>query len=246
MTPLDVPESADDAPVRRRRRAAPAGATGTGAVSPGAGPSIGPPDAGAGREVRAGRRGSTRAALVRCGTQILTERGFLAMGIDEVLKKVGVPKGSFYHYFDSKQAFGEAVIDDYAQYFYARLDCTLGDTGRPPLERLAAFVEEAQRGMARHRFQRGCLIGNLGQEVGVLGETFRGRLESVLLAWQARTAVCLREAVVAGDVSTAIDVEEIAEFFWIGWEGAVLRARLARDSAPMALFSRVFFARVLG
>jgi AcrR family transcriptional regulator len=72
------------------------------------------------RSQRALSRGDTRRALVWCGTELLTERGFQVTGIDEVLKRVGVPKGSFYHFFASKHAFGEAVIQNYVEYYAAR------------------------------------------------------------------------------------------------------------------------------
>src|SRR5574343_599729 len=64
----------------------------------------------------------TRELLLRAGLEVLTEKGFAATGIDEVLKRVGVPKGSFYHYFDSKEAFGAALIDRYASYFALKLE----------------------------------------------------------------------------------------------------------------------------
>src|SRR5512141_1846407 len=60
------------------------------------------------RGERAVERGDTKRALVWCGTELLTERGFQVTGIDEVLKRVGVPKGSFYHFFANKHEFGEA------------------------------------------------------------------------------------------------------------------------------------------
>ncbi|WP_163144219.1 TetR/AcrR family transcriptional regulator, partial [Arhodomonas sp. KWT] len=104
----------------------------------------------------------TREALIRSGTAVLTEQGFTATGIDGILRRVGVPKGSFYHYFDSKEAFGRAVLADYAAYFAGKLDRWLLDGSTPPLDRLAAFVDDAKAGMARHGFRRGCLVGNLG------------------------------------------------------------------------------------
>ena len=72
----------------------------------------------------------TRDALVRCGTEILTEQGFLSTGIDTVLSRVGVPKGSFYHYFQSKEDFGHAVLENYAGYFARKLDRCLLDASR--------------------------------------------------------------------------------------------------------------------
>ena len=194
---------------------------------------------------RATQRLDTRTALIRCGTALCTERGFQVSGINELLQHVGAPKGSFYHFFPSKHEFGEAVIDNYASYFQRKLDRLLSDTSRPPLERLAGFVEEAQRGMAKFHFQRGCLVGNLGQEIGGLNDNFRSRLEAVLLSWEHRTADCLREAIKAGDLDPKTDPNALANFFWIGWEGAILRAKLTRSVAPMQLFAELFFKKVL-
>ena len=197
------------------------------------------------RKTRAKKRIDTRTALIRLGTEMCTERGFQVTGIDEVLKRVGVPKGSFYHFFSSKREFGEAVIENYAKYFARKLDRILGDVNRRPLERLAAFTREAQQGVAKYRFRRGCLVGNLGQELGGLDDVFRHRLEAVLLSWQRRTAQCLADALASGELPAGSDVNRLAEFFWIGWEGAILRAKLSRSTAPMEHFAEIFFAKVL-
>lgn len=184
----------------------------------------------------------TRAALIRCGMEILTEQGFMTTGIDMVLKRVGVPKGSFYHYFDSKEAFGQAVLESYAGYFAHKLDRWFLQEAVPPLQRLGNFVEDAKAGMARHQFCRGCLVGNLGQEVAILPESFRLQLEATLCTWQVRLARLLRKAQEAGELAAEADCEALAAFFWIGWEGAVQRARLTRDNVPLEVFFKGFLA----
>ncbi|MFC5698919.1 TetR/AcrR family transcriptional regulator [Pseudomonas sp. GCM10022186] len=184
----------------------------------------------------------TRAALIRCGMEILTEQGFVATGIDRVLKRVGVPKGSFYHYFDSKEDFGQAVLESYASYFAHKLDRWLLQDEVPPLQRLRNFVEDAKSGMARHQFCRGCLVGNLGQEVAILPESFRLLLEATLCSWQERLARCLRDAQSAGELAAEADCEALSAFFWIGWEGAVQRSRLTRDNVPLDIFFEGFLA----
>jgi TetR/AcrR family transcriptional repressor of nem operon len=204
-----------------------------------------PPTTRVSHKERAAMRLDTRTELVRCGVELCTEKGFQVSGINDLLQRVGAPKGSFYHYFASKHEFGEAVIDAYAEYFARKLSRHLDDNTRRPLARLADFVEEAQKGMARFAFKRGCLVGNLGQELSGLNEDFRIRLEAVLRSWERRTAECLREAVEAGDLSAECDPEMLAHFFWIGWEGAILRAKLTKSAAPMQLFADTFFGKVL-
>lgn len=184
----------------------------------------------------------TRELLLRAGLEVLTEKGFSSTGIDEILKRVGVPKGSFYHYFDSKEAFGAALIERYARYFAYKLERHFGDSSKQPLARLWAFVEDARTGMARHEFRRGCLIGNLGQEMAALPESYRASLIAVFHDWESRLARCLEAAQHRGEIPAAVDCEQAAAFFWIGWEGAVLRAKLERSDKALELFARGFFA----
>jgi TetR/AcrR family transcriptional repressor of nem operon len=184
----------------------------------------------------------TRVALIRGGTAILTEQGFTASGIDGILKQVGIPKGSFYYYFDSKEAFGREIIEYYGRYFARKLDRCLLDESLAPLARLQAFIDDAARGMAKYDFKRGCLVGNLGQEINVLPQGYRQQLSDILIEWQQRVARCLGLARDNGQLSAQADCDALADYFWIGWEGAVMRARLAKSAHPLARFAQGFFA----
>lgn len=189
--------------------------------------------------------GATRDQLLRVGVSILTEKGFSAVGLEEILAAASVPKGSFYYYFDSKEAFGLALIDSYADYFGRKLHHWFEVAALSPLEGLRAFIADARDGMARFEFRRGCLVGNLGQEMGVLPESYRQRISQVFTDWETRTARCLRAARAAGEIPPDTDCDGLAVFFWIGWEGAVLRAKLDRNADALDAFANGFF-RLLG
>ena len=197
-----------------------------------------------GRPPKDGGQAAVRERLIRKGIELLTEHGYASTGLDKTLKAVGVPKGSFYHYFKNKDDFGQAVIAGYAAYYAAKLDKSLLDERVPPLTRLQNFVDDAKAGMKRHDFRRGCLIGNLGQELGGTHDVFRAQLETVFLDWQSRIEACLIAAQDAGEVSKRADCAELAAFFWIGWEGAILRAKLVRSNQPLDLFATAFFAQL--
>jgi len=189
----------------------------------------------------AGGYSETRDALVRAGVAALTEKGFSATGIEEILQGLNVPKGSFYHYFGSKEAYGSELIGSYAAYFAKRLNTVFLDESRTPLDRLREFVSVADAGMARFGYTRGCLVGNLGQEMNALPESFRAQLVNVFSDWQRLTAECLRRAIAAGQIAPTLDCDQLAAFFWIGWEGAVLRAKLERNGEPLRTFAAGFF-----
>lgn len=185
---------------------------------------------------------SARDVLIRSGMELLTERGFSATGLDAVLKRATVPKGSFYHYFSSKEEFGRCVMAAYDAYFLQKLDRWLGDRHREPLDRIRDFIDDARAGMARHRYTRGCLVGNLSQELEALPALYRELLGNILQGWQGRVAACLREAGINGALAPHADFDALAEYFWIGWEGAVMRARLTRSPGPLDVFATMFLS----
>ncbi len=189
----------------------------------------------------AGLHNETRASLLRAGIELLTEKGFSSTGLDEILKRVSVPKGSFYHYFKSKDDFGCALITQYDTYFAHKLDRFFLDEALPPLQRIQAFTRDAEAGMARHQFKRGCLIGNLGQEMGTLPDHFRAQIKDVFQRWEQKLEHCLLEAKAAKQIPDNSDCRMLSEIFWIGWEGAVLRAKLELNADALQAFSDFYF-----
>lgn len=188
----------------------------------------------------------TRETLLRAGMELLSCQGFGPTGLELIVRRAAVPKGSFYHFFQSKEDFGLAVLTAYDAYFVKRLDRLLIESPQPALDRLALFMDDAQARMLKDDFKRGCLVGNLGQEVTTLPDSFRDRLEDVLEGWQRRVATCID---LAGEDATAVagvGSSELAALFWNSWEGAVLRARLRRSVDPMRLFSRHFLSILRG
>lgn len=181
-----------------------------------------------------------RRKLIRAGLEHLTEKGYSAVGIDEILAAARVPKGSFYHQFRGKADFGLALVTAYDAYFITQLDRAFLDEEHAPLDRLRIFTERAEAGMARHGFRRGCLVGNLGQEMGALPDEFRAALTAVLKGWQGRTARLLSLAQAQGAIAPHHDPAALAETFWIGWEGAVLRAKLELRPDPLRRFAGMF------
>lgn len=188
----------------------------------------------------------TRQALIAVGLAALTEKGYSYTGLDEILRQAGVPKGSFYHYFENKEAFGRALIEAYGLFFANKLERSLSDSSLGPLARIQAFVDDAKDGMRRFDYRRGCLIGNLGQEMAALPEGFRSLLKEVFRDWEKRISRVLEEARQAGDVPSQLVPEQMAQFFWIGWEGAVLRAKLEQSPQPLDQFAEGFMALVRG
>ena len=189
-----------------------------------------------------GKLFQTREMLLGVSMEALTERGFSGVGIDAILRRADVPKGSFYNYFRSKEALGTELIARFAAYVSLKMERCLADETLTPLRRLRVFTEDVRHGMVRENFRYGCLVGKLAQEVNSLPGSFREQLAEVFAQWEERFAKGLKAARDAGEISPALDCERAAAFFWFGWEGALQRANLILRPEPIDIFLEEYFA----
>jgi TetR/AcrR family transcriptional regulator, transcriptional repressor for nem operon len=201
---------------------------------------------------------STRERLIAVGLHKVLEGGWSATSIDVVLRECDVPKGSFYHYFASKEAFGYALLESYQAFFMQRLNKWFVDQPTDGLGQLQAamdgFLADSIAGIERYGYRRGCLVGALGQEVAGLHEGFRHKLVESLQYWDKTLAGALfncassyqsnsskspKNSKATGLLQiqnapqnapqTMQECEKLAQEFWALWEGAVLRSLLAQN-----------------
>jgi TetR/AcrR family transcriptional repressor of nem operon len=182
------------------------------------------------------RRDENRNRLLRTGADLLSRQSYAATGVDNVIQQAGLTKGTFYHYFKSKERFALEVVQLYAEHFDRKLDRYLIHSEAAPLNRLIAYVRDAVTAMDRDRYARGCLVGNLTQELGANVPLLASALELAFEGWQKRVADCLSLACERGDIKAASDPESLAMLFWAGWEGALLRAKLMQQRKPIDVF----------
>lgn len=185
----------------------------------------------------------TKQRLLLTGLQLMLVRGYSALGIQELLDETGVPKGSFYHHFASKEEFALQAVDLYTANVHAALDDTLLDRTRPPLERVRRFFDGVIRSYAAEGFL-GCFFGALGQELSGASELFRLKIEGCLSGIIARIAVCLEEARGRGELPFCTDATQMANVLVDAWEGAALRSRLSRSGEPLEAVLDFYFAAV--
>lgn len=174
----------------------------------------------------------TQQQLLERGMAMLLRQGYHNLGIAALLEATQIPKGSFYHHFESKEDFGLQVIDLYLKEVHAGLDQFLGDESLPPLQRVRRFFE-ATAEKYRAEGYLGCLLGGLGQELSGVSEAFRRKVEQCFSEIARRIAGCLEEAIERGDLPKETDPKKTAELLVNCWEGAALRTRLRRDPAPL-------------
>lgn len=183
---------------------------------------------------------TSRERLLEIGLALLLEHGYNDLGIQTLLQHAGVPRGSFYHHFASKEAFALEVVDRYMREVHDGLDLCLSDRSRPPLQRVRHFFELSSE-KYRSEGYLGCLLGGLGQELSGVSEVFRKRIDACLGAIGDRLAECFAEARERGELPAATAPREMADLLVNCWEGAALRSRLRRDPAPLTQVLDFYF-----
>ena len=188
---------------------------------------------------------SAKNKILEHAAQIIHRKGFNNTGIQEILESAGVPKGSFYFYFKSKEDLGLALVDHFAEGFGSMWRSILGDSQTRYIKRLERFFEEGRIRYEQNEWKAGCPIGNLTQEMGILNEAFQAKLNKVFNNMKNAISACLTQAQVEGDISPALDPDATADFILNSWEGALLRMKAEGHTGPLVLFQKMIFDLVL-
>ncbi len=174
----------------------------------------------------------TRTHLLAVGRGLAAQRGFTAVGLQELLKAAEVPKGSFYHYFPSKEAYGCALLESFVEGYKADLTQTLDNTALSAKDRLLAYFSDWRLKQCSSRAEDRCLVVKLSAEVADLSPGMSAVLRDGIDAIVAKLAAVLRQGAAEGSIGATDDPEALATTFYQIWLGASLMASLARDDAP--------------
>jgi TetR/AcrR family transcriptional repressor of nem operon len=184
---------------------------------------------------------NTRDHLLQVGLRHIHSMGYASTGIKEILDDADVPKGSFYHYFRSKEAFTEEVLKLYVQGEVERCEKIFSDGSVAPLKRLRRYFEELIRVYGQTAPVSGCLLGNLSLEMADRSEPLQSLLHLSFAGWQTAIARVLREAVVRGDLLKSSKPEELASFLVNSYEGALVRSKADRSNKALENFLHFAF-----
>ena len=186
---------------------------------------------------------TTHEKLLQVGLEHFWLKGYHDTGIKDVLVQAGVPKGSFYHHFESKESFAKEVVALYMEGGMKQLEENLEDESLgTPSQRLRrhfqAMVDEVK---ARKGFERGCLVGNLSQELGDVSPGFAVVLSSCFAEMSEALLPTVRAAQEAGELPLKPSAEAWINFVLNSWQGALLRAKVSQSGQPLDDFMAFVF-----
>jgi TetR/AcrR family transcriptional repressor of nem operon len=182
-----------------------------------------------------------RERLLEAGVRMFSKSGFNGCSVQDITESAGVPKGSFYNHFDSKEALGVDAL----RHYWADGACdrlaVLTEPGSSPLERLRLYFEQGTAEIIAMGYNCGCLIGNMSAELSDHSPVISAELAAICESWSRRLGDCIREAQACGEISSGPDPDMLATFALNAWEGAILRARIEKDERPLRQFIEMIF-----
>lgn len=184
------------------------------------------------------RESPTRKVLISEGLKALLAHGYDGVGIGTVLAAAGVPKGSFYHFFRSKEDFACALLDAYEAHYAQSRDEILDDPTHPPLTRLRLYFEARLEEVEAGPSHGGCLYGVLSQTAATRGPELRQKLSDCFDKWQQGLTAVLEEARDGGDLPRDLDTAAAAAFLIEAYEGAMVRMKADQTPAALDRFRR--------
>tara|TARA_R110001592_G_scaffold357416_1_gene660493 strand:+ start:50868 stop:51470 length:603 start_codon:yes stop_codon:yes gene_type:complete len=174
-----------------------------------------------------------RGHILETAQVIISGKGFSAVGLNEILQASRVPKGSFYHYFRSKEAFGEELLKSYFTDYQASLEVRLLCPGLSGAERLMSYWESWLETQLACDPKGKCLAVKLAAEVSDLSEAMRVVLQQGTDRVIQRLAQAVEDGIADGSLSAHLDAKTTASTLYHLWLGASLRAKITRDREPM-------------
>ncbi|MFD9127017.1 TetR family transcriptional regulator C-terminal domain-containing protein [Kitasatospora sp. NPDC059571] len=181
-------------------------------------------------------RPSKREQLIDAAYDHFHEHGFNGSGVKDITDAAGVPKGTFYNHFESKEALAVEVMRR-----YAAAQCTemLADESMAPFERVRAHFAHLAAGLARFDYARGCMLGNFGVELSTQSTAIREAVDESFNCWVSFLASALEEACATGSLASPVGGVRLARFLANSWEGAAARAKVTRSRGPVDDFAAV-------
>ena len=173
-----------------------------------------------------------RDNIVAVGQQVMAKKGFSAVGLNEILTTAGVPKGSFYYYFASKDAFGEALLEQYFKDYLAEIDLSMQHADRSVAESLVHYFETWRSNQVASECHGKCLVVKLGAEVADLSEPMRLTLKQGTAGIVSRLVAAIERGSAEGSLSVEGEPALVAESLYQLWLGASVMAKITRDAAP--------------
>ena len=179
--------------------------------------------------------------ILEVGRELFRLRGYANTGISDILNSAGIPKGTFYNFFQSKEDFAKQAMDSYTEYMRSVMRPILSDGTITPLERLKSFYKLIIDGNVGEGLIGGCMINNLSLEVGGQYESLGEKANTSFYGLIEMIQNVIEEGQSEDQIRDDFSPEELAEYLHLGFYGAMSRMKASRNADALNLFYRIAF-----
>lgn len=184
--------------------------------------------------------------IIQAGYDLIYHKGYNATSIRDITSELGIPTGSFYNHFKSKEAFGEEVLGFYVKNNSDFLKEVLVDNTRSPLENLKKFFKDIIEVQDKVlKCTKACLLGNMAMELADVNEGFQIKFKTGFKDFTSYFETCLQNAQNKGEIKQDEDIQQLAAFILNSWYGALIRMKADKSVEPLENFYRIIFNKII-
>lgn len=170
----------------------------------------------------------------------MDQKGYFGTGISQIISLAEIPKGSFYHYFDSKEAFTIEIINFYAIKIIANIQIKLENKDLSPVERIVDLYKDYSENVTNiNKSPNGGFASKISQEAGEESEKIKNASTNVYSSIRNLHAICIDEAIKMNQLSPEIDSAKLANLIIYGWEGAIMRMKGSKNIESLKIFTEM-------
>jgi TetR/AcrR family transcriptional repressor of nem operon len=187
----------------------------------------------------------TREALIEVGIKHISQHGYHGTGIKQILDELKVPKGSFYNYFNSKEAFVAELIEADMHANAKEIQPLLDDVNLNPIQKLRALFEKGRQKYTQNQGKQGCLVASVANDIGDSSALCQQAMQRSVKALNTLLSGLISEAQAQQLIRTDLPAKQLATLMWTAWEGSLIEMKIAGNTDNLTQITDFIFDDIL-
>lgn len=190
-------------------------------------------------------KANNKQNLLSIGIDMLSKKGYNATGVQELVNAAGIPKGSFYNYFESKEDFAVKVLEKYTKEEILFTEAIIHDKSRTPLQRIEKLIDERIQRVIDSNFSKFCLVTSLGDEMSHVSSLIARSISNSISKLNSPVINCLTEAQHMGEIKLNLDVKQLGEFIENSWRGTIVSVKANKSPELLSSYKKFIMNNLL-
>lgn len=179
--------------------------------------------------------------ILNVGFDVFRRNGYHNVGINQILKEAGIPKGSFYNFFETKEDFAQQVIKQYGESNGCWMKDYFDDCSLSPIECLKSFYAMMIDLNEKDDYSGGCLVNNMSVEVGRQNDAIASEANTHFVGWLNILASVVAKGQDLKEITNEFTPLQLAEYLHAGFYGVLSRTKVTRNRVYMDIWFDMTF-----